>query len=284
MVVYIDALFLINFYVTYFQILAVCVFTHRQVCTARKILGAAFGGVCAFAVFIPQDLVIFTAFIKIAMCFLLTLIVFGFSKPSEYLKYSVFLLLVNFIFAGLMLCVWLFAAPMNMLYSNGTLYFDIDFITVLLCTASAYGVMKIVRFILDKNGSTDGEYSVTVKNNGKSCTISALSDSANGMIDYFSGLPVIICRKDVCTGVSPPLINRITNLECTADELNELKGVRVLPYSTVSSNGMLFTFKADSIEIDDKQNNKKFKVNALIGIAPDSNQEYGAIFNPKILV
>ena len=47
---------------------------------------------------------------------------------------------------------------------------------------------------------------------------------------------------------------------------------------------MACTFKADSILIIDEQSGKEYNVNALIGIVLGGNQEYEAVFNPKILV
>ena len=58
----------------------------------------------------------------------------------------------------------------------------------------------------------------------------------------------------------------------------------MLPFSTVSAAGYVYAFKADKITVSDKKSGKSYNVNALIGIAPQSRQEYDAIFNPKILV
>lgn len=285
MVIYIDVLFLINLYVTYFEILGVCAFTHRKAGRLRMIAAALLGGLCSFVIFLPQDMVILSTLIKIASCFVITLIVFGYGGFLAYVKSSLLMLFVNFVFAGLMLAVWFFAAPMKMLYSNGTVYFDIDFMTILICTAAAYTVLRIIRFFLDKNGKEDGEYKVTIENNGKSCVLSALSDTANGLVDYFSGLPVIICRQSACADVSPPNIRSVCGT-VNADELcsTDIKGIRVLPFSTVCAAGYVYAFKADKITVSDKKSGKSYNVNALIGIAPQSRQEYDAIFNPKILV
>lgn len=284
MTIYLDVLILINFYVTYFQLLAVCIFTHSYVKAVRKAAAALIGAVSSLVIFIPQELTVITVFIKIGLCFLLTLIMFGYKSVASFLKYSVFLIGVNFLFAGLMLCVWLFAAPMSMFYSNGTVYFNIDFMTVVICTGAAYAVIRIIRLILDKNGKTDCTYTITVKNMGKTGILTALSDSANGMIDYFSGLPVIVCRKEACKDISPPGVNQLIYGSADICDTEFIKGVRILPYSTVSSDGFLYAFRADSITVSEPENHKEYNVNALIGIAPDSNQQYDAIFNPKLLV
>ncbi len=277
MIIYVDVLFIINLYVTYFELLAVSAFTHRRIKTARMIFAASLGGAAAFTIFLPQDNVPLTAAIKLFSCVLVTLAAFGFKNLKAFLKDILWVLSVNFIFAGVMLGISLFAAPLKMIYSNGAVYFNIDFLTLVLCTAAAYFLIRAVRYLLDKNGRADGSYKVFIEKNGRSVTLDALSDTGNGLVDWFSGLPVIICRKNACENISP--------CEISDEKLPEyVNGVRILPFNTVSSGGFVYAFKADNIVISDIKSCKEYRVNALIGISPNSLQEYDAIFNPKILV
>lgn len=285
MVIYLDVLILINLYVTYFQILAVSVFTHRKTVWYRKLSAAGIGAVASLSIFIPQEMVLTLTLLKIFLCALIAFVAFGYTGFRAYAVSVLFLMLVSFVFSGLMLCVWLFAAPMKMLFINGTVYFGVDTMTIILSTCAAYGVVRIIRYILDKNGKTDGMYTVIIKNNGRECRLSALADSGNGMVDCFSGLPVIVCRRDMCADVSPPAIEMIENNSDISDIGTQMiKGVRIMPFSTVGKGGLICMFKAESVVIDDETNEEKYPVNALIGIVIGGRQEYEAIFNPKILV
>lgn len=285
MVIYLDVLILINLYVTYFQILAVSVFTHRKTVWYRKLSAAGIGAVPSLSIFIPQEMVLTLTLLKIFLCALIAFVAFGYTGFRAYAVSVLFLMLVSFVFSGLMLCVWLFAAPMKMLFINGTVYFGVDTMTIILSTCAAYGVVRIIRYILDKNGKTDGKYTVIIKNNGRECRLSALADSGNGMVDCFSGLPVIVCRRDMCADVSPPAIEMIENNSDISDIGTQMiKGVRIMPFSTVGKGGLICMFKAESVVIDDETNEEKYPVNALIGIVIGGRQEYEAIFNPKILV
>lgn len=285
MVIYLDVLILINLYVTYFQILAVSVFTHRKTVWYRKLSAAGIGAVASLSIFIPQEMVLTLTLLKIFLCALIAFVAFGYTGFRAYAVSVLFLMLVSFVFSGLMLCVWLFAAPMKMLFINGTVYFGIDTMTIILSTCAAYGVVRIIRYLLDKNGKTDGKYTVIIKNNGRECRLSALADSGNGMVDCFSGLPVIVCRRDMCADVSPPAIDMIeNNSDISEIGTQMIKGVRIMPFSTVGKGGLICMFKAESVVIDDETNEEKYPVNALIGIVIGGRQEYEAIFNPKILV
>lgn len=285
MVIYLDVLILINLYVTYFQILAVSVFIHRKTVWYRKLSAAGIGAVASLSIFIPQGMVLTLTLLKIFLCALIAFVAFGYTGFRAYAVSVLFLMLVSFVFSGLMLCVWLFAAPMKMLFINGTVYFGIDTMTIILSTCAAYGVVRIIRYILDKNGKTDGKYTVIIKNNGRECRLSALADSGNGIVDCFSGLPVIVCRRDMCADVSPPAIDMIENNGDISDIGTQMiKGIRIMPFSTVGKGGLICMFKAESVVIDDETNKEKYPVNALIGIVIGGRQEYEAIFNPKILV
>lgn len=285
MVIYLDVLILINLYVTYFQILAVSAFTHRKTVWYRKLSAAGIGAVASLSIFIPQEMVLTLTLLKIFLCALIAFVAFGYTGFRAYAVSVLFLMLVSFVFSGLMLCVWLFAAPMKMLFINGTVYFGIDTMTIILSTCATYGVVRIIRYILDKNGKTDGKYTVIIKNNGRECRLSALADSGNGIVDCFSGLPVIVCRRDMCADVSPPAIDMIENNSDISDIGTQMiKGVRIMPFSTVGKGGLICMFKAESVVIDDETNEEKYPVNALIGIVIGGRQEYEAIFNPKILV
>lgn len=285
MVIYLDVLILINLYVTYFQILAVSVFTHRKSVWYRKLSAAGIGAVASLSIFIPQEMVLTLTLLKIFLCALIAFVAFGYTGFRAYAVSVLFLMLVSFVFSGLMLCVWLFAAPMKMLFINGTVYFGVDTMTIILSTCAAYGVVRIIRYILDKNGKTDGKYTVIIKNNGRECRLSALADSGNGMVDCFSGLPVIVCRRDMCADVSPPAIEMIeNNSDISEIGTQMIKGVRIMPFSTVGKGGLICMFKAESVVIDDETNEEKYPVNALIGIVIGGRQEYEAMFNPKILV
>ena len=79
MVIYLDVLILINLYVTYFQILAVSVFTHRKTVWYRKLSAAGIGAVASLSIFIPQEMVLTLTLLKIFLCALIAFVAFGYT-------------------------------------------------------------------------------------------------------------------------------------------------------------------------------------------------------------
>ena len=107
-------------------------------------------------------------------------------------------------------------------------------------------------------------------------TLLALPDTANGLVDYFSGKPVIVCRNEKCLSILPYNIRDLSNVD-----IAEVPGVRLLPVSTIAGEGIVFAFSVDKIII--RCNDESHTVNALVGVMSDSRQEYDAIFNPKLI-
>ena len=84
MVIYLDVLILINLYVTYFQILAVSVFTHRKSVWYRKLSAAGIGAVASLSIFIPQEMVLTLTLLKIFLCALIAFVAFGYTGFRAY--------------------------------------------------------------------------------------------------------------------------------------------------------------------------------------------------------
>jgi stage II sporulation protein GA (sporulation sigma-E factor processing peptidase) len=267
-IIYIDTLVIINLYVNFFLVKACGAFLHRKISTARCVLSAAAGGLSSLVILLPELPVLFNAAIKLLIGAALVLIAFG---GHKFLKNALVFFVINVLFAGVMLALSLFVSPLGMVYSNGVVYFDISFLAMLFFTAAAYFLIRFLRYFLDVKFNADRIYAVDFKYKGESRNLSAFADSGNTLTDFFTGCPVIICDKNACADLFPAL-------DMSGHEL--VKGLRLLPYSTINGGGLLPVFKPDSVTIDRKQ------VDAMIGISKDGINKNGvnAIFNPKLLI
>ena len=54
---------------------------------------------------------------------------------------------VNFVFAGAMTALFVFASPKGMVIRNGTVYFNISALALVLGTVAAYGIIKLVTYL-----------------------------------------------------------------------------------------------------------------------------------------
>jgi len=218
--------------------------------------------------------------IKIALGFLIVAATFLLKKQVfTFLKTLLTFLIMNFIYAGLMLALWLFSSPLGMNYNNGYAYFNISFLAILIFTAIAYGVVRLIRYRMDSNFSSDERYEIKIKYRGAEISLCGFADSGNTVVDYFSGLPVIVCSKEKFSGILPGEI-----LECDT-YTTQYDGIRLLPFNTVGHSGIMPVFKPDEITITGHGVKEGKDITTMVGIANSFAQPgIEAVFNPKILL
>jgi stage II sporulation protein GA (sporulation sigma-E factor processing peptidase) len=264
-VIYIDLLVIINLYITFFLLKATGGLLHRAIPGRRLFAGSIAGGVSSLMILLPALPFLLNSAARIATGMVIVLITFGFRSRSEYLKNALFFVIINVIFAGLTMLLWLFAAPLSMEYNNGYVYLDISFVALIITTSAAYGLIRLLRYILDVRGAAEREYTAEiVLNCGKSLTLPAIADSGNKLTDYFTGLSVIV--------ISMP--------ENHGENFGDFP--RFLPYNTIDSHGLIPAYKVKAVIIRSSGKPDKH-VKALVGIAT-SNENSPAIFNPRLLI
>jgi stage II sporulation protein GA (sporulation sigma-E factor processing peptidase) len=259
--IYIDLLVIINLYITYFLLKGTGAFLHRKIKPRRLLAGSLAGGGTSLIILLPPLAFLLNGAVKLACGLLIVLITFGYGSRGEYFKNALIFTVINVVFAGLTMMLWLFFAPLGMELNNGVVYFDISFVTLVLTTAIAYVLIRLLRYVLDVKQVGELEYKITVTQSGKSVTLDAIADSGNLLTDYFTGLSVVICPESQMSGIPQ-------------------NSPRLLPFNTIDSHGLITVFRVDEIVISTDNKSDK-SVEALVGVA---NNNTHAIFNPKLLI
>ena len=278
-VIYLDILLLLNFYITYFLAVSVSCITHLRLRMRRRLLAAGVGALTSLAIFLPPLSFLPNLLLKLAASSVIVLAAFGFGGFKAFLRNTALFFLLNCLFAGVMLGLWLFVCPNGMMYNNGVSYFDIPLWLALAATAAAYLTVRLIRRALDSKTALDKKYTVEIVTEKGSVTLSAAADSGNKLTDFFTGLPVIFCDLNKCRHICPEGI--VQRIEGKGADLDNIKGIRLIPCSTVSGGTMAVCFKPDKIFIDDGILKKE--VEALAGFTRTGLGGEEAIFNPTIL-
>lgn len=267
----------INILVTFFLIKATDIILHKKCSNKRLMLGMIIGSLSSLIILMPTLPYILNALIKFSLAIIIVFIIYGYKNIYTFIKNSLIFIIINFIFAGIILFVWSFIAPVGMVYNNGFVYFDISFTLIVVSACIAYFIIKLFRYIIDTKFSTDKVYNIKIIKNNNVVSIKGFPDSGNTLVDFYTGLPVIICSETSCGEIMP---DEYKNFDYTSSDcLNNINGIRILPYSTVGYHGILPVFKPSLVEINGKA------INALIGITKDKfHSEVDAIFNPKLLI
>lgn len=273
MIIYIDVLLALNLYVNYFLIRSAALLLRARLSPRRCLLAAAVGSLSSLLILAPALPSAAVVLIKGAVTVLLTLLAFGRGSGRDTALRTLVMLTVSFVYSGLMLALWSLAAPLGMVCGNGIAYFDIPISAVALLTIAAYCVIRLLRRFADTRISACESAEVTIKCGGGEVRLRGFPDTGNGLCDPFSGKPVIICAANALSGVLPDNVRQYLG-----GELPDGTGIRLVPCSTVTAQGLIPVFTADSALINGKP------ADAAIGVSSTAfKADFDCIFNPKIL-
>lgn len=268
--IYVDVLIVVNLYINYFLLCTVEKLTNTKTNNKRKIIAALIGACMALSVFLPTFAVIISVLYKLIGAVLISAISFG---KYRLLKNSITFLTASLIFAGIMLFISSLFSANNVLLTNGSVYYDISFISLIIFTALSYLLICVFKNFSDKSAYKNGAFRVVVDIGTKRISFEGIADTGNMLFDDLSGKPVIVCDKtDFDFDLSQVLNNK---------GLQQFKNMRYLAYSTISGDYAIPVFSPECVEIFDSASGKSKKVDVLIGLAENCK---GAVFNPKMLL
>lgn len=233
MTVYVDVLVIINLLVNYFMLRACGLISRVTVTRKRLLLGALLGGLSS--VLMLWDFPAVTAVLKILCAFLMVLLAFGFPSRRLYFRLVFCLFAVCFLFGGLMFAIYMLFDTDVLLYSMGTVYFDVSLTFLLLCTVISYTVITLGARILKKKAPEKKEFFITLEGFGESISCKALMDTGNSLTEPFSGYPVILADPEIFEKfyIKAPLPRQ-----------------RIVPVTTVNGEGIIRAFRPDSLTLE----------------------------------
>lgn len=273
MTIYIDVLLAVNLYINYFLIRGTSVMLRRDTSSGRCLLAAAAGSFFSLIIMFPELPVIVTAVVKLISCAVIVVIAFGLSEKTELVINALSFAVISFVYAGLMMGLWSFAAPLGMYFRNGIAYFDIPLIAVGLFTMIAYGIIRFMRYIIDRKVMTARFEEITLRRNGIAVTLKGLADTGNSLTDPFTGAHAIICTRASITEIIPENVSEYLDKGLTPT----LTGIKLIPCSTINGTTVIPVFNADEAMIHGKS------VKAVIGVSNHPIEGADCLFNPGII-
>lgn len=260
MTIYVDVLFVLNFFITYLLLMLTKSLIKTTAKTYRMLLGAFIGGLYSLIIFAPSLGVFSTVFGKLLVSFIIVPAAFGFKRLTVFLKTIVCFYFSNLIFLGVILAIWLTAKPGGILINNDTVYFDIPAVALLMLALAAYVISILIIKLYNYTISKKEIYSLTIIKGESEQHLFAFLDSGNKLTEPFSNYPVII--------VDESKVN--------------FKTERLIPYNTVGGEGVLKAFKPDRVIISNGK--KSFESNQVyVAVSKVESKDFSAILNPQLL-
>ena len=268
--VYADVLMALNFFINFFLLLSAGRIMRLPVSRTRVCLGAAFGAICSLALFLPPMPFAAGSAMKLVISSAMVLISFRLRSVRAFLRCLLVTCAVTFGFGGAMLALWLTVAPRGMYYRNGTVYFNLSPGFVIAVTVACYSIITLSGKIVRRLELRGGECGAVIRCGGAARSLRLLCDSGNLLTEPFSGLPVIVVRKNALGRTLPQGFP------------TGCSHLRIIPYSAVGGEGLLCAFRPESVEV--RLGRRRQAVECYIAVSDNlEDSEYDGIINPRIL-
>lgn len=258
MTVYIDIFFIINFITDYIILVLSC--GKCRAYTANRLFASLFGS--AYACLSLSDIprVFFSFPARLAVLFIMCVLSLfpGTIKSIFYTFVKAFGL--SMLFSGSVLTVMMmfgkpFTAPLPDLLLAAAVF------TACLC-------FKLARSSLMRN--TNNSF-LSISYGNKQITLCGRCDTGN-LLKSFGGLPVIVADF----GTVKKLFPKISSPAQLSEFVNP-KDFRVIPYKTISDDGILYGFVPDKLTDE-----KKRSLKAVIAVAP-AKLEAPLLYSPELM-
>ncbi len=251
----------------------------------RLLLGAFLGSLYSLVVFLPEMGLFFNIFSRLLAGGLIIFSSFGFKTYKRFIKLFVLFVMMTFLFAGLMIGLWIVFKPEGMFINNSTVYFQISLPVLAVSTAVCYVISKLVSKLLLKNKPQNTIYDFELYVNGTCLNGSAMLDTGNTLAESFSSYPVVVCTYDFLKDVLPSegeefFKGDVKALEKITDR-NWHKRVRIISYSTVGDTGLLPAFQPDKIKLKNSVETDKIFI-AVTNRNKYINERFDMLLNPNI--
>lgn len=275
MVVYADVFVIVNLYIDFFLLWCVRGFLRLRAKGWRLVVGSLCGALCGLVSLVPMPdwASLLTGG---AVAFVAAVGAFSPVKWQQLVRAWICLWAFSFLLAGFFLFLIRFFAPRNVAVLGSAVYFDLSLPLLFFFTCLAYGVFWVFGRLFPRDASPLRLCSLYIENQGAAVTLTAKADTGNDLREPFSGLPVIVCEAAALQRAAPgAALDFLENGTVPPEPQQKL---RLIPFSTLGSDGLLPAFRAEKVALGKEQRPLDCYL-ALCG-RPLSSGQFAALLNP----
>ena len=250
-VIYIDVLLCINLIVNFLLLSASAFYLHEKVSVKRLILGAAVGAAGSLSILLPKLPFVSGALLKAAVGFGTVISAFGRRSVGSLMKLFAVFLTATFFFGGAMAALWYFFTPNRLMVRNSVVYLNISPAVLIVFSMICYGAFRLFYTVTGRYKAANTVCILTVKYGSNYMRIPAKIDTGNTLREPFSQCPVIVAGRETARSIIPVELAEYETVT-TLGYRTEISGVRFVPFTAVGTRGILPSFKADEVYINDK--------------------------------
>jgi len=271
MVIYVDRLLAVNALVNYLLLSAAARLSGEAASCLRRGLGAGLGALYALAVLLPGCRMLGMLTLRLLFAALMTAATFG--AGHRLLRQWLLVLALSALYGGAVLAVETMLGG-SVTFIGGAAYYPVSFRALALTAGSVWLLFSTV---LSRLGAHSGGELVqaVLTLHGRTVRCTALRDTGNSLCDPVSGLPTLLVDWRVLRPLLPEAPAQLSADPVTVIEALRLADptlrLRLLPYRTVGTAGLLPALRCDRITLDGKT-----MPGALAAISPAPVSDGGA--------
>lgn len=284
--IYVDVLVCINLFINYFILIATAKFLKIYIKRIRVLAGATLGAFYSLYILLPDMNFALSILVKMVMSVTICLAAFKFTGVKPLIKIVACFYSISFVFCGVMFAIWNLFSPNGLLINNGVVYFNISPIFFIVTTGVSYLLIGLINRISGRDAPRNIFYNVMIEFEGKSVVIRSKLDTGNTLVEPFSNIPVIVVEYANIKEILPQEMKEFLssgNMEYTQN-CKYLKKCRMIPFNTVSANGILPAFLPDKVEIIHERTIER--KDAYIAVCSNGvfNGEFKSLINPDLVL
>ena len=241
--IYVDVLVVINMFEDFLLLLCVKYILRLRVRYLRVVAASVIGGLSSVSVLLPRVNFFFSIVIRILLGVALVFIAFGYNSKKQFIKSSLTLIMLSFLFSGAMIFFYLAVKPDGMYIVNDVVYFDISPILLIILTMVIYFILFIYRKVFQNHAHSGLVHSVKILYKNNQAEFKCKTDSGCNVKEPFSGSSVIIAERNQLGGI----------------EISE-QNLRIIPFESLGGNGIIKGFKPDEVYIDGEKVNEEIYI------------------------
>lgn len=284
-VIYVDVLIVLNILITYLLLLAASHILRTEPSSGRMLMGCFLGGIYSLVILAPDFGVPASIIIKLILSISIVSVTYKPRSLSALVRCIVSFFSINFIFAGVMLAVFIVFKPGGMEFRNGALYLNFSFFSIIAAAIVCYFVVFIFNRVTKQNAPDNRIYDISIGIFGRETEGKGLLDTGNSLTDGFMGAPVIVVRRNFVMELLPPELSAYFDgdFDMSGGKIpREWSGrIRVVPAVTVNATALLPSFRPDYVTIDGNRASK----HVLVAVCPDNKLDmgYDCLINAELI-
>ena len=237
MVIYVDMLLALNWWVDFLLLLGVRRATGGGAKPWRLAVGAQVGALYSLVLFLPPLSVWLSLAIRLTAAALMVTVAFRRPSWRDWGRRVLLLFALSAGLAGMCGALYFFLAPQGFYVFNGVVYYSVPPLLLVALTVVCYGLLWLSEQLLRRRAPREHLFRVRLTHGDRTVTFSCLYDSGNHLTEPFSGRPVLVVER----GVAEELFAALP----TVEEMPAEKGWRLIPYDTLGGGGVLPSFLTD---------------------------------------